>query len=213
MNLLSYQDNADDAIAHADPQYHALLRSLFSELQKSCLSKRKRDAFMAQAIAKCRDFELNETDAKNSCNTFIREEKAKETILQKLILRFSDFAIILFLYTALYEVAFDHLLEPVLNKSAMEWSFSLDLSLLVNTVIVYIIAKVLMRLLIRSSSTVNLYYWGVILGCFLAFLGLTYVSRTYLSVSLITMPTLVFIIGCAALAWGSLSLFRIYNNR
>ena len=168
---------------------------------------------MAQAIAKCRDFELNETDAKNSCDTFIREEKAKETILQKLILRFSDFAIILFLYTALYEVAFDHLLEPVLNKSAMEWSFSLDLSLLVNTVIVYIIAKVLMRLLIRSSSTVNLYYWGVILGCFLAFLGLTYVSRTYLSVSLITMPTLVFIIVCAALAWGSLTLFRIYNNR
>ena len=78
MNLLSYQDNADDAIAHADPQYHALLRSLFSELQKSCLSKRKRDAFMAQAIAKCRDFELNETDAKNSCKTLSVKKRPKK---------------------------------------------------------------------------------------------------------------------------------------
>ena len=48
----------------------------------------------------------------------------------------------------------------------------------------------------------------MILVGFLCFLGLMYLSRTFLSITLFEMHTIVFIIAAGFLAWGALHLYR-----
>lgn len=99
-------------------------------------------------------------------------------------------------------------MEPLLNGQGMLMQFPFTISLLANTLIIYAMAQILMLLLMRASSTLSLYYWAVILVGFLCFLGLMYLSRTFLSITLFEMHTIVFIIAAGFLAWGALHLYR-----
>lgn len=209
MNLLTYAEREEnDLLQQCDPQYHPMIRSIYMQLKKANLPKSRRLAFLFDIVEQCRSHTINEEKSITNCQIYIQEEKKKLSLLQRFLLSFSDFPIILFLYTGIYEVALDALVEPLLNQSPMQYSFPLTLSLLTNTMILYVITKILMSLLLRSSSTTSFYYWLVILGCFCAFLGLTYLSRTYLTYTIFHFPTILFLILTAALAWGSLMLQR-----
>ena len=209
MNMFANLEKEDARILEqADPQYHPFLRRTITRLKQAGLPGRRRSVFLSELLEQCRTHALTEADAERRCTEFIREERARLSIGKRLILQFSDLPMVLFLYAGLYEIALDQLLDPLIHQEPVHWMFPLTFSLLVNTLIVYFIMRVLIRLLARASSTVSLYYWIVLLVGFLAFLGLTYLSRTYLTISLCACPTLVFIAVTALLAWGALTLYR-----
>ncbi len=209
MNLLSYIENEDAQIlAQCDPQYHPMIKQLLTKFKYTALPKSKRAIFMTEVLAQCRHHKADEKEIDRQCMAYIQAETNKLSFFQKFVLHFSDFPIVLFCYAGIYEVALDHIVDPLLNHSAIDWTFSLTLDLLINTCILYGIAKAVMHFLAKSSSTTSLYYWIVILGCFLAFLGLTYLSRTYASFALCTVSMPFFILFTALLAWGALILHR-----
>ena len=213
MNLLTYYEKEETTLfEQIDTQYHPLFKRTIASLKQAALPQFARARFLSELTSKGRTHTLDEKETDSACARFIQEERAKLSLWKRLVLAYSDLPIILFFYAGVYEVALDHLLEPLLNQTPVHWMFPLTLSLIVNTLILYLIAKVLMVLLARASSTVSLYYWLVVLGCFLAFLGLTYLSRTYLDQPLLQAPTLAVIALTAACAWGSLMLFRRYNG-
>lgn len=209
MNLLSYIENEDALIlTQCDPQYHPMMKQLLTKFKYADLPKSKRAIFMTEVLAQCRHHNLDEKEIDHQCTAYIQTETDKLSLFQKFILHFSDFPIVLFFYAGIYEVALDHIVEPLLNQSTIDWTFSLRLDLLINTCILYGIAKVVMYFLAKSSSTTSLNYWIVILGCFLAFIGLTYLSRAYASFELFTASMPLFILFTAILAWGALILHR-----
>ena len=164
---------------------------------------------MAKAVRSCEQREVGpESDPAAFTLPFITSFTEKLSAFQRLILRFADLPLILFLYAGIYEVGLDCLVEPLLNGQGMQMQFPFTISLLANTLIIYAMAQVLMLLLMRASSTLSLYYWAVILVGFLCFLGLMYLSRTFLSITLFEMHTIVFIIAAGFLAWGALHLYR-----
>lgn len=209
MNILSYFENYDVYLSQAEPEYRAFLRGCWSQLKKHSIPRKATEAFMASAVQACSSHEVSpDSDPTMFCAPFLATFEAKLSTFQRLILRFADLPVILFLYACVYEVGLDCLIEPLLNGEGMQLHFSLTLSLFVNTLIIYVLAKALMTLLMRASSTLSLYYWAVILIGFLCFLGAMYLSRTFLAIPLFEMHTLVFIAAGAILAWAALTLYR-----
>lgn len=209
MNLLSYIENEDtQVLAQCDPQYHPMIKQLLAKFKKAALPKSRRAIFLTKVIDQCRHHQIDETLIDQQCMAYIQAETNKLTLFQKLILRFSDFPIILFCYAGIYEVALDQIAEPLFHQSAIHWTFPLTFDLLLNTGILYVVAKVVMQLLSKSSSTASLYYWLVLSGCFLVFIGLTYLSRTYASFCLFTCSMPLFIAVTGLFAWGALFLHR-----
>lgn len=213
MNIFANFDKADALLyEQVDPSYRPFLRQTITRLKQAALPSSRRNAFVSELLTQCRSHTLVKTEAEQRCHTFIREERAKLSTLQKLVLRFSDLPMILFLYAGFYEVALDHLLGALIEKEAIHWVFPLTLSLLVNTLILYIVMQALLLLLARADSTLSLYYWLILLGGFLVFLGLTYLSRTYLDIPLCNCSTIGFIAVTALLAWGAFALYRVYDR-
>ena len=154
MNMFANLEKEDALILEqADPQYHPFLRRTITRLKQAGLPGRRRSVFLSELLEQCRTHALTEADAERRCTEFIREERARLSIGKRLILQFSDLPMVLFLYAGLYEVALDQLLDPLIHQEPIHWMFPLTLSLLVNTLIVYFIMRVLIRLLARTTGS------------------------------------------------------------
>ena len=209
MNILSYFENDEKYLSQVDPEYRGFLRGCWTQLKKHSIPGHATESFMAKAVRSCEQREVGpESDPAAFTLPFITSFTEKLSAFQRLILRFADLPLILFLYAGIYEVGLDCLVEPLLNGQGMQMQFPFTISLLANTLIIYAMAQVLMLLLMRASSTLSLYYWAMILVGFLCFLGLMSLSRTFLSITLFEMHTFVFIIAAGFLAWGALHLYR-----
>lgn len=207
MNLMACFENYDTYLEQVEPEYRSFVRDVYLRLRQNALPKGQIEAFLRQTVQACRQHAVASTDAKAWCESYIRQQKKQQSLRTKLVLRFSDFFIVLFLYAAIYETALDCLFEPLLNKAEMQLQFTFSLTLLANTLILYGIARLLLPFLLRTHSKA-LQYWAAILIGFLCFLGLTYVSRHYLDIALFDMNTLVFILICGLLAYSAYRLFR-----